>query len=51
MEMGESRKITPEKAIKILNKNGKVATLEQVKAMLEFLQFLAVIIVNQYLRR
>jgi hypothetical protein len=51
MEMCESGKLTPEKAIEILNKNGKVVTLEEAKAMLEFLQLLAVIIVNQYLRR
>ena len=51
MEMCESGKITPEKVIEILNKKGKVVTLEEAKAMMEFLQLLAVIIVNQYLRR
>jgi hypothetical protein len=51
MEVCESGKLTPEKAIEILNKNGKVVTLEEAKAMMEFLQLLAVIIVNQYLRR
>lgn len=51
MELCESGKITPEKAIEILHKNGKVVTLEEAKIMLEFLQLLAAIIVNQYLRK
>lgn len=51
MESCEIGKITPEKAIEILNKNGKVVTLEEAKMMLEFLQLLAAIIVNQYLRK
>ena len=51
MEMCEMEKITPDKAIEILNKKGKVVTLEEAKVLLEFLQLLAVIIVNQYLRK
>lgn len=41
METSANDKITPEKAVEILKKNGMDVTLEQAKLMLEFLYKLA----------
>lgn len=45
----EEEKISPEKAIEILNKDGLVVTLEQAKLIVEFLYQMAEIVIDQYL--
>ena len=45
----EVEKISPEKAIEILKKDGLEVTLEQTKLILEFLYQMAEIVVDQYL--
>jgi hypothetical protein len=50
-EENEKGKITPEKALKMLNAEGLDLTLEQAKEVLEFLRKLANIAVSKYLRR
>ena len=51
MEMYESGKITPETAVEILRKSGKIVTLDEAKIMIELLQTIAILLVNQYLRK
>jgi hypothetical protein len=50
-EENEKGKITPEKALKMLNAEGLDLSLEQAKEVLEFLRKLANIAVSKYLRR
>jgi hypothetical protein len=50
-EEDDKGKITPEKALKMLNAEGLNLTLEQAKEVLEFLRKLANIAVSKYLRR
>jgi hypothetical protein len=45
----EEEKISPEKALEILKKDGLEVTLEQAKIILEFLYLMAEIVVDQYL--
>lgn len=49
MDLRENEKITPEKAVAILRKNGMEVTLEQAKLILDFLYKLADITVGQYM--
>ncbi len=46
----EEEKISPEKAIAILKKDGLEVTLEQAKLIVEFLYQMADIVVDQYLK-
>lgn len=46
----EEDKISPEKAIEILKKDGLEVTLEQAKLIVEFLYQMADIVVEQYLK-
>lgn len=46
----EAEKISPEKAIEILKKDGLEVTLEQAKLIVEFLYQMAEIVVDQYLK-
>ncbi len=46
----EAEKISPEKAIEILKKDGLEVTLEQAKLIVEFLYQMADIVVDQYLK-
>ncbi len=50
METSENDKITPERAIQILKKDGLEVTLEQAKLILEFLYQMADIVVEQHLK-
>lgn len=47
----EEEKISPQKAIEILRKDGLEVTLEQAEVILEFLYQMAEIVVEQYLER
>jgi hypothetical protein len=47
----EKGKITPERALKMLNAEGVDLTLEQAEEVLELLKKLANIAVSKYLRR
>jgi hypothetical protein len=49
MTTENTRKITPEKALEILRKHGLEVTLEQAKAILDFLYKVAHIAVKDYL--
>ncbi len=51
MEASVNDKITPEKAIEILRKDGLEVTLEQAKLILEFLYQMADIVVEQHLKK
>ncbi len=51
METSENGKITPERAIEILKRDGLEVTFEQAKLILEFLHQMADIVVAQYLER
>ena len=51
METSVNDKITPEKAIEILRKEGLEVTLEQAKLILEFLYQMADIVVEQHLKK
>jgi hypothetical protein len=51
MESCEFKKMSPEKALEILKKNGSAVTVEQAKIVLELLNKLANIAVSQYLRK
>jgi len=51
METSVNDKITPEKAIEILRKDGLEVTLEQAKLILEFLYQMADIVVEQHLKK
>ncbi len=51
METSENDKITPERAIEILKKDGLEVTLEQAKLILEFLYQMADIVVEQHLKK
>ncbi len=45
----EEEKISPEKPIEILKKDGLEVTLEQAKLIVEFLYQMAEIVIDQYL--
>ncbi len=47
----EEEKISPERAIEILKKDGLEVTLEQAKLIVEFLYQMADIVVDQYLKK
>jgi len=47
----EVERISPEKAIEILKKDGLEVTLEQAKLILEFLYQMADVVVDQYLEK
>lgn len=47
MDLRENEKVTPEKAVAILGKNGVEVTIEQAKLILNFLYKLADITVAQ----
>jgi protein-tyrosine-phosphatase len=47
----EAEKISPEKAIEILKKDGLEVTLEQAKIILEFLYQMSEIVIEQYLEK
>ncbi len=47
----EVERISPEKAIEILKKDGLEVTLEHAKIILEFLYQIAEIVVDQYLEK
>ncbi len=51
METSVNDKITPEKAIEILKKDGLEVSLEQAKLILEFLYQMADIVVEQHLKK
>ncbi len=51
METSENDKITPERAIEILKRDGLEVTFEQAKLILEFLHQMADIVVEHYLER
>jgi hypothetical protein len=44
-------RISPEKAIEILKKDGLEVTLDEAKLILEFLYQMAEIVVDQYLKK
>lgn len=44
------KKLTPERVIEILKKKGTLVDLEEAKAILEFVNKIAHMAVNQYLR-
>ena len=46
----EVERISPERAIEILKKDGLEVTLEQAKLILEFLYQMADIVVDQYIK-
>lgn len=50
-EVNEKRRITPERALEMLQADGLDVTLEQAKNILEFLRKLANITVSKYLKR
>ncbi len=45
----EDEKISPERAIEILKKDGLEVTMEQAKLIVEFLYQMAEIVIDQYL--
>ena len=47
----EAVRISPEKAIEILEKDGLEVTLDETKLILEFLYQMAEIVVDQYLEK
>ncbi len=51
METNDNDKITPEKAIEILSKDGLEVTFQQAKLILDFLYQLADIVVEQHLKK
>ena len=51
MEICESEKITPERALEILKKDCIEVTLEEAKFILEFFYQMADIVVEQYLKK
>jgi hypothetical protein len=51
MEICESEKITPEKALEILKRDCIEVTLEEAKFILEFFYQMADIVVEQYLKK
>lgn len=51
METVENEKITPEKAVEILKKDGVDVTLEEAKIILAFLYQMAEIVVDQHLKK
>lgn len=51
MEICESEKITPERALDILKKDYIEVTLEEAKFILEFFYQMADIVVEQYLKK
>ncbi|PWJ95363.1 hypothetical protein BC749_11427 [Flavobacterium araucananum] len=50
-EVNEKRRITPEKALEMLQTDGLDVTLEQARNILGFLRKLANITVSKYLKR
>jgi len=51
METSVNDKITAEKAVEILKKDGLEVTLDQAKLILEFLYQMAEIVVDQHLKK
>lgn len=49
MEGAEVKRISPEKAIKLLRDDDVEVTIEQAKVILEFMYQMAEIVVDQYL--
>lgn len=47
----EEERITPEKAIEILKKDGLEVSLDEAKILLDFLYQMADVVVAQYLRK
>ena len=50
MERTETKRLTPERVIEILKKKGTEVSLEEAKAILQFVNKIAHIAVNQYIR-
>ncbi|WP_201288633.1 hypothetical protein [Sphingobacterium composti Ten et al. 2007 non Yoo et al. 2007] len=50
MEKGKTKELTPERVKQILKKKGTEVDLEEAQAILEFVNKIAYIAVNQYLR-
>ncbi len=51
METSENDKITPERAIEILRKDGLEINFEQAKLILKFLYQMADIAIDQYMKK
>ncbi len=51
METSENERITPERAVEILKKDGLVVTVEHAKLFLEFFYKMAEIVVDQHLKK
>ncbi len=51
METSENDKITPERAIEILRKDGLEVNFEQAKLILKFLYQMADIAIDQYMKK
>ncbi|RKR83361.1 hypothetical protein BDD43_3567 [Mucilaginibacter gracilis] len=49
--VSEKRNITPEKAVKILSESGVKITEKKAEELLEFMYFLAKLIVNQNFKK
>lgn len=47
----EAERISPEKALEILKRDGVIATTDEAKIILEFLYQMAEIVVDQYLKK
>lgn len=45
----EKQALTPEKAVKILNENGTIVTLEEAQIILDLMYKMAKLSVNQYI--
>ncbi len=51
MEISEKERISPEKAIEILHKDGVTVSLQEAKIILDFFYQIAQILVEQYLSK
>ncbi len=51
MEISENDKITPERAIEILRKDGLEVNFEQAKLILKFLYQMADVAIEQYMKK
>lgn len=49
--IADKQKVTPEKAVEILRKEGKEVSIEEAKKILDFLKNLAKIVVKHYLKK
>lgn len=50
MRIPEKRKVTPDKAIEILEKYGTIVTREEAKLILDFMYKFSILSVNQIIR-